>query len=185
MNEGFRRDLRLENFDAAQARTCGGAKSCDSHCGAFVLEQREKINRERVGFKQSGKQPARRVWVCCRRLSSFADLSQFGEGVQEFETRLRLMRLEAGEIASLVTAPGDQQIVTLASNDAAQIRLARRSLFVRVCGGKRKANVAFDGGDNPANGLSRRFHMRTQNVPREVFCLIQDGEQRPSRVVYS
>ncbi|MCA1555821.1 MAG: hypothetical protein LC747_03930, partial [Acidobacteria bacterium] len=122
MNEGFRRDLRLESFAASQeARTCGVEKSRDSHCSAFVLEQREKINRPRVCFKQSGKQLISRVLVCCGHLTSFADLSQFGEGVQEFETRLRLMRLEACEVASLVTATGDQQIVVLlASGDAAQ-----------------------------------------------------------------
>ncbi len=60
------------------------------------------------------------------------------------------MRLEPCEVATLVTATGDQQIVFIfASGDAAQFQLARRTLFACACdGGQREANVAFDGGDN-------------------------------------
>ena len=95
------------------------------------------------------------------------------------------MRLEPGEVASLVTATGDQQLVVLASGDAAQFHLTRRSLFARACGGKRETDVAFDRGDNFADRLSHRSRVKTRNVSREVFCLIQDGEQRKPCVVYS
>lgn len=46
------------------------------------------------------------------------------------------MRLEAREVASLVTATGDAQIVVIfTSGDATEFHLARRSFYVRASGG--------------------------------------------------
>lgn len=196
MNEGCGRNLRRERFVATHAATgaSGVEETRDARGRVRVFEQRKKINRAVIGFEQRVEVRARRAVVRRRRMRAFENFAQLGEGVQKFETRLRVMRFESRGVATLVAATRDLQVVVRASGEAAQLGLARRRrrLDSHIFDGQREADVAFDRRARFAHRRARRDASRAGSsnrsrggifLTREVFRSIQGGEQRAARVV--
>lgn len=119
-------------------------------------------------------------------MRSFPRLAQLREGVQEFETRLRVMRSEPREVAPPVAARGDAQVVSVASGKAAQFRLARlgRRVIYRLRNGERESDVAFDRSDSFARRPAHPLRLRVGKFKRDVLGQIERSEQGATRCVF-
>lgn len=104
---------------------------------------------------------------------------QPGEGVEQFEARLRLSLAQPREVATADAATCDFEIVARATGDARQLRLP----FVRFAGGlcvrerKRESGVAFYLSVECVRGVGCLFRAPVASRTRAVFKVVEHVDE--------